>query len=859
MGITIQSPGVEIIERDLSLRAVTPAGTNVLVQGFANSGPVNELLNITTQSELDEVLFPLGTTNAAERYAYYSAKEVLNGNANLYFTRIPYGSGDGVGFQGEFMALAYPMTGFASAPIELGINIDSASATETIIFTTEDVSALSSVIKFPFAIDTTLPISTYNFTLYNDITVGGGGVSAGSVELDYASGYFSANNVLLTGLIGYNLVGDMYYFNAYCVFENNIPTITFTANVGPFVIGRGSASMINNFYVNISSVDTPTGSAIDYLSATYFEIGEPTIIPLKDTDYYDIQAGQIDWGHSGSVTVDSSDATTVGNCGFIVVNDSRSSINEKYEGYYIGLADNSQVKADGFDCIQYVKTINTSNQKTDLPDATMGFTLTGNGSISESIETGYSYDFTNSTFNDSIMINLFKLRIDTSNPDSSKLYPISIEKFDGSFEANDLKPNPLNGNNDTYFLEDKINKNSKFIKMFVNPNISKFATVSTVRNQQNDLNPVGTYAPCKQLKTESKYIGSLPSKIEKALVAAESKESVDIDIVCEAGLGTVWAYVQDYIDDISVNGNGIFQEEVNISDQITSLKNTTVGDSSSMAIAYRTIFNTYRNFVENTRKDCVFIADPLRGIFVQGDDFKTMSVKTRAFTTDIYNPLKNQFASANSSYCITYGNWIKTFDSGSQRYVWMPFSGWQAAIMARLDARLQPWFAPMGLNNGRVQNVVDLAIKTNQKQNDALYRIGINPVTYFQRDGYVVWGQKTFLAAPSAFDRINVRRLFLVAERATEKVMRYFVGEQNTVFTRTRVVNVLTPIFDSFKAQDGLYDFYLVCDEKNNTPQVIDENIMKVDIYIKPTRTAERILVTFTATRTDQDFAELIG
>ena len=123
----------------------------------------------------------------------------------------------------------------------------------------------------------------------------------------------------------------------------------------------------------------------------------------------------------------------------------------------------------------------------------------------------------------------------------------------------------------------------------------------------------------------------------------------------------------------------------------------------------------------------------------------------------------------------------------------------------------------------------------------------------------MVFGQKTLHKRPSAFDRINVRRLFLALERPTKKVSRFFVFEQNTEFTRTRLVNTLTPIFERAKNNEGLYDYLIVCDERNNTPAVIDANELVVDIYIKPTRTAEFILVNFYATRTDANFQELVG
>lgn len=132
-------------------------------------------------------------------------------------------------------------------------------------------------------------------------------------------------------------------------------------------------------------------------------------------------------------------------------------------------------------------------------------------------------------------------------------------------------------------------------------------------------------------------------------------------------------------------------------------------------------------------------------------------------------------------------------------------------------------------------------------------------MVFFPGDGYTVWGQKTLQKKPSAFDRINVRRLFLVLEKATLAIAKYFVMEPNTIFTRTRVVNVLKPIFEIAKNNEGVYDYMIVCDERNNTAQTIDQNELIIDIYLKPVRTAEFILVNFYATRTDQNFEELVS
>ena len=146
----------------------------------------------------------------------------------------------------------------------------------------------------------------------------------------------------------------------------------------------------------------------------------------------------------------------------------------------------------------------------------------------------------------------------------------------------------------------------------------------------------------------------------------------------------------------------------------------------------------------------------------------------------------------------------------------------------------------------------------NLKQRDRLYEIATNPVVFFSGDGFAVFGQKTLQNKPTAFDRINVRRLFLTLERATQRTLKYFVFEPNTEFTRTRLKSVITPIFEFAKNTDGLYDFEIVCDSRNNSGDTIDNNELIVDIYLKAVRSAEFILVNFIATRTNQNFQELI-
>ena len=308
------------------------------------------------------------------------------------------------------------------------------------------------------------------------------------------------------------------------------------------------------------------------------------------------------------------------------------------------------------------------------------------------------------------------------------------------------------------------------------------------------------------------------------------------------------------VSSTGLSGNGLYQTKL--------IDNRNELD---FLVNYDTIFETFKSFSQFARKDNIFIADPLRYIFVQGRNSKTLTSKQREagvnFSQHIYWPLRHMMTGGtkNSSYCATYANWGFTNDKALNRGVWVPMSGFAAAAMANTDSNFYPWVAPAGFTRGLLTGVQDIAFYPKQKERDQLYKIGLNPIANFPNEGFAIFGQKTMQAKPSAFDRINVRRLFLYLQKAVMNTVKFFVFEPNTLFTRTQVLNVLRPIFEEVKNTQGMYDYLLVCDERNNSPDVIDRNELVVDIYIKPTRAAEFILVNFYATRTGQDFSELVS
>ncbi len=253
------------------------------------------------------------------------------------------------------------------------------------------------------------------------------------------------------------------------------------------------------------------------------------------------------------------------------------------------------------------------------------------------------------------------------------------------------------------------------------------------------------------------------------------------------------------------------------------------------------------------RKDCFAILNVPMSYMLNVTNFRPIAQP--------YLTMKNYVANIlniNSSYSAIYGNYFKIFDRFAEKERWVPASGFCAAVMAFTDFNDAQWFAPAGLNRGIISNVIDVAVNPNKAQRDVLYYNRINPIVKFQGEGIVIFGQKTLQAKASAFDRINVRRLFLHMEKSITKMARYSLFEQNDDFTRTRFRGIVTPFLADIKARRGVTDYLVVCDETNNTPDTIDHNEMHAEILVKPTRVVEFIKLTFTAVATGVEFSEVV-
>lgn len=833
---TIQSPGVEINEIDLSLRAADKIGTNIFITGFAPQGPSDEIVQVSSLSEFTQIY---GTpTNAAERYFYHTVAQSFNSRANILVNRLPYGASLGDGFTNKYFATVYPVR----------------------------------------------PI---NKTAYTNITTGGTMSSQAwlSANIDETG---ASTSIFSPASAGNEII--------YCIGQPTFIVLTQEQYVAilddsadiwsnePSTGGSGWGYTINNNHSTINGqlsslkgcgmivLNTAKTAINQKLEGYYMSIVDNTNL-YASTNYDDIRKFVVSKNETDDVVGYSSLAT---------IPESRLNF-----------------------------TLSADYNVEAIPN-----------NISQTQESIPTFEINKNQFDDTLVFGLYKLRASVFSPEVTKLDYVLEEGFTGSIDYYRQINSSTGGAANSFYLPQIVTNNSVNFAVKINPNISgRFAGASLnddgtpqrrVRVITDELinnvytgdnanlqyaqivglssadisdisagnliynsssavsgttfglgaSPALPAAKYSTTKASNNVIGDIPGKLDRVFDRLANVDLFDIDILPEAGLGTIHTTIT-YTTNSSnnTNANGYFDDR----DSLTGLNGlsatgTTLSTAASnIRSAWSTVQNKFINFAENIRKDFIYISDPLRQIFITGDNQKGINIPGQTFPLNILTPLKQLYSIINTNYAAAYATYVQLYDSNVGGQVWIPFSGVAAANYARTDANFAPWYAPAGFTRGLIK-VNDIALYPTQKQRDQLYdQVNINPVAFFPSEGFVIFGQKTLQSQPSAFDRVNVRRLFLYLEKRTRETVKYFVFEPNTLFTRTNVINILTPIFEDAKNNEGLYDYLIVCDERNNTPEVIDANELVVDIYLKPTRAAEFILVNFFATRTGQDFSEIVG
>ena len=365
--------------------------------------------------------------------------------------------------------------------------------------------------------------------------------------------------------------------------------------------------------------------------------------------------------------------------------------------------------------------------------------------------------------------------------------------------------------------------------------LEKFAFVSKASDAKNSDGSSNYYK--NVLNTQSKYVWWMdhPSTSGSGLEwgsAAASGGYKDAGFTASLSLGVDAAPASGDLQ----TGYDLFanKELVDVSLLLTG--------GHAVAVAQHVIDN-----VALDRLDCVvFLSPPLAAVQNNAGDEADDIVTYRNSTLD-----------RSTSYAVMDSGWKVQYDKYNDVYVNIPLNADTAGLCARTDNTNDPWWSPAGFNRGGIKNCVKLLFSPNQTDRDTLYKNGINPVVSFPGQGVVLYGDKTLLAKPSAFDRINVRRLFIVLEKAIATAAKFQLFEFNDVFTRAQFKSLVEPFLRDVRGRRGIYDFRVVCDETNNTGEVIDRNEFVADIYIKPAKSINFIYLNFIATRTSVSFEEV--
>jgi len=258
--------------------------------------------------------------------------------------------------------------------------------------------------------------------------------------------------------------------------------------------------------------------------------------------------------------------------------------------------------------------------------------------------------------------------------------------------------------------------------------------------------------------------------------------------------------------------------------------------------------------IAGNRKDCIAVVSPHRGDLIQGDGGPIASTDTQTDNIlEFFAPL------SSSSYAVFDSGYKYTYDRFNDKFRYIPCNADVAGLMVRTSIFAFPWFSPAGQQRGILNNAIKLAYNPSKAQRDQLYPQRINAIVNQPGIGILLFGDKTALGYASAFDRINVRRLFLTVEQALERSAQAQLFELNDQITRANFVNIVEPYLRDVQAKRGLYGFLVVCDETNNTPDVIDNNEFRADIFLKPAKSINYVTLTFVATRTGVSFEEVVG
>lgn len=414
------------------------------------------------------------------------------------------------------------------------------------------------------------------------------------------------------------------------------------------------------------------------------------------------------------------------------------------------------------------------------------------------------------------------------------------------------------------FICDVINSNSAFIKMIAN-RLNQTDATQTVTTRPGMLampcNPSSTILYVDDDSIEIPVIsfgyGADAKKIDGTQIGAKlinvfdkvkNIDATTLDVVCDAGLSTIAQFTDD------VTGGGYYEPAIDTDANDTDIT-TAAGLSTWIGIV-----GQLTSFCSGMRKDCFAVLDAPRHASLKGSaKILRTNNPDSSFSEDLIPAYTIVASSVNDSFAGMYANWVQISNPFTGNPVWVPPSIFASAACVRCDMKYEVWSAPAYIGPGTLTGVVDVSFSPDDESESFLHPKCINYIKKVPGEGYVIWGQNTTQTARGAFDRINVRRSMLRHERFLYQVGLQFVGKENNIYYRRKWIDTVNPYMSSVKSAGGLYDYMLICDETNNTGDVIDNNEFASSALMKPVKIADYVTCQVVTTNTGASFTEIVS
>lgn len=441
-------------------------------------------------------------------------------------------------------------------------------------------------------------------------------------------------------------------------------------------------------------------------------------------------------------------------------------------------------------------------------------------------------DEVDTTYFNQICVIVCKMIVNSSAYNKISFSP--VESFVGSFDREAVDPIT----NASIFIDDVINNNSKYIYFFSNIKNIDSSDMLVISNQT--VTSLGFFeSDCvKDISVDKSIFEGLDIIFNKL----SDTNRIRIDLLVDAGMSDIC----HYIGTSCKNQVGIYEPNSNITGSYQYINSNTL-------YFWRNVINKYDVFCKDTRKDCMFICDAPRTFALEGNLQIVRKTKPQNTVENSILPKVRFLAGINTSYGAGYCNWFSIIDDITYASMWVP----PTIKVLACYLRSNEWEAPAGIQRGRITGTYDLAFNPTHKESETLYENNWNYAISYPLSGIITEGQKTFQKNKTAFDRVNTRRTFLYIEKEVREISRGVLYERITDYEITRFRDRLTSFMDGVKYNNAIVDYYLICNDTNNTPHTIDNNEIHVSIGIKPTKVAEFIVLNFICTTQSADVMEV--